>query len=140
MYYSMYILCSNKFGHSPNILFQINSSLYSPNFANVSGITQTIRQFEFRKKGVVLLCPKLSIFFISNAFNFLFRKKEVFFENSYSWIFFFSQVKVFIACHISKIYVQLETKTWFYLAQNFRFFISFREKEEFRENSCSWIF
>ena len=59
-------------------------------------------------------------------------------------VFYFSQVSV-IACHLPKIQLKLERKAWFYLAQNFRFFISktfdilFRKKDV-SWNNCSWIF
>ena len=39
-------------------------------------------------------------------------------------VLYFSQIIVFIAYYISKIYPQSERKMWFYLAQNFRFFVS----------------
>ena len=39
-------------------------------------------------------------------------------------VFYFSQIIVFMAYYLSKIYPQSERKMWFYLAQNFRFFIS----------------
>ena len=32
-----------------------------------------------------------------------------------------SQVDVFIACHLSKIYLQSERKAWFYLVRNVQF-------------------
>ena len=67
--------------------------------------------------------PKMLDFYVSNTFHFLFRKKQVFLGIRCSWIFYFSQIKVFIACHISKMYLQLGRKAWFYLAQNYRFFI-----------------
>ena len=37
-------------------------------------------------------------------------------------VFYFSQINTFIACLLSKIYLQSERKAWFYLAQNLRFF------------------
>ena len=76
---------------------------------------------------------------------FCFRKKELFLENSCSWIFYFSQFNVFIACHLSKKNFQPKQKVWFYLAQNFQFFISktleflFKVADLFIESSCSWI-
>ena len=61
-------------------------------------------------------------------------------------IFYFSQVNVIIACHLSKIYLQSEKKESFYLDQNIRFFYfkniqSFiqKKKKVFLENSCSRI-
>ena len=63
-----------------------------------------------KEKRGVYLARNFRVFFISNTFDFFIRKKEVFFENSCSWIFHFSQVKVFIASHLSKIYLQLERK------------------------------
>ena len=41
---------------------------------------------------------------------------------------------MFIASHLSKIYIQSE-KAWFHLAQNNRYFI--QKKDVLRENSCS---
>ena len=38
-------------------------------------------------------------------------------------VVYFSQVNVFIACHLSKIYLQSESKGWSYLTKNFQFFI-----------------
>ena len=51
-------------------------------------------------------------------------------------VFYFSRVSVFIVCHLSKIYLQSERKAWFYLAQNFRFFIS-KILILFRKKRCS---
>ena len=57
--------------------------------------------------------------------------------------FCFSQVNVFIACRLSKIYLQSETKVWFYLVQNVRFSVLktveflFRRKGLFLDSSCS---
>ena len=39
-------------------------------------------------------------------------------------VFGLSQFNLFIACHLSKRYLQSERKVWFDLTQNFRFFIS----------------
>ena len=39
-------------------------------------------------------------------------------------VFGLSQFDLFIACHLSKRYLQSERKVWFDLTQNFRFFIS----------------
>ena len=52
-------------------------------------------------------------------------------------IFFFSQVNVFMACHLSKIDLQSERKAWFYLAQNMRFFISKTFNFLLRKTRCS---
>ena len=61
-------------------------------------------------------------------------------------VFYFSHVNVFIACHLSKIYLQSERKAWFYLVQNVRFSVSktfeylFRKKELFLKSSCFLLF
>ena len=60
-------------------------------------------------------------FFISKTFDFLFRKIEVFLENSYFWIFCFSEVKVFIVCHLSKIYFNQKEKCGFIWPKTFDF-------------------
>ena len=53
-------------------------------------------------------------------------------------IFYFSQFKLVIACHLSKICLQSERKAWFYLAQNPRSFISKRFDFLFRKKRCSF--
>ena len=74
----------------------------------------------------------------SKVFDILFQKHLIFYsekdvipENDYSvpefsFLFF---ANFFIACQLSKIYLQLERKESLYLAQNFRIFI-------FRKKSC----
>ena len=58
-------------------------------------------------------------------------------------VFYFSQTIVFIACHLSKIYLQAEREAWFYLAYNVRYFISktfeFLFGKGVEKSSCSWI-
>ena len=53
--------------------------------------------------------------FTLKTFDFLFRKIEVFLENSYFWIFYFFEVKVFIVCHLSKILLQSGGKVCFFI-------------------------
>ena len=61
-------------------------------------------------------------------------------------VFYFSQVNVFIVCHLSKICLQSERKSWFYLVQNVRFSVKknfeylFRKKELFLKSSCFLLF
>ena len=55
---------------------------------------------------------------VSFIFRYIFR--IIFASNK---VFYFSPVKVFISCHLFKIYLLSERKTWFYLAQNIRFFV-----------------
>ena len=80
------------------------------------------------------------ISFLSFIFQYIFR--ITFTSNK---VFYFSQVNVFIACHLSQIFPKSDRRAWFYLVQNFRFFISktfdflFSKKEVFLENSYSWI-
>ena len=45
----------------------------------------------------------------------------VFLKKSCPWMFYFSQINVFTACNLSKIYLQSETKAWFDLAQHSNF-------------------
>ena len=85
---------------------------------------------------MVLFGLEFSIFLFQKH-SIFYSGKMVFLENSCSWIFYFSQVKVFLACHISKIFLQSERKAWFYLAQNFRVFISKTFKFLFRKKICS---
>ena len=44
---------------------------------------------------------------------------------------------MFIACHLSEIYLQSERKAWFSLAQNIQFFISKAFEYLFRKKRCS---
>ena len=55
---------------------------------------------------------------VSFIFRYIFR--IIFASNK---VFYFSPVKVFISCHLFKIYLLSERKAWFYLAQNIRFFV-----------------
>ena len=61
-------------------------------------------------------------------------------------VFYFSQINVFIAFRLSKIYLQSERKAWFCLAKNFRFFILknirffIQKKEALLEKRYSWDF
>ena len=83
-------------------------------------------------------------FFILKNIRFFIQKKEALLEKSYSWIFYFRQVNLFIACHLSKIYLQSERKAWFYLPNTFDFLFQndstiSSEKRVVSSNSCSWI-
>ena len=87
---------------------------------------------------VLTMFSKIS--FLSLIFWYIFRKTF-----NLNKVFSFSKANMFTACHLSKIYLRSQRKSWFYLAQNliFRFknirFL-FRKKEVFLENSSSWIF
>ena len=70
-----------------------------------------------RKEKPDFIWPK-TFDFIFQKHSILIQKKEIFLENSCSWIFYVSQVNMFLACHLSKIYLQSERKMWFYLDQN----------------------
>ena len=67
---------------------------------------------------------------LSFSFRHIFR-----IEFTSNKFFCFSQINMFIACHLSEIYLQSERKAWFYLTQNIRLFI--QKKDVFFENSCS---
>ena len=56
----------------------------------------------------------------SVSFIFRYIVRIIFASNK---VFYFSPVKVFISCHLFKIYLLSERKVWFYLAQNIRFFV-----------------
>ena len=56
----------------------------------------------------------------SVSFIFRYIVRIIFASNK---VFYFSPVKVFISCHLFKIYLLSERKAWFYLAQNIRFFV-----------------
>ena len=87
---------------------------------------------------VLTMFSKISFLFL--IFWYIFRKTF-----NLNKVFSFSKANMFTACHLSKIYLRSQRKSWFYLAQNliFRFknirFL-FRKKEVFLENSTSWIF
>ena len=99
--------------------------------------------FYFSQLNLFITCDLSKIYFQSErktcwskAFDILFKnfysEKDVIPENDYSipefsFIFF---ANFFIACQLSKIYLQLERKKSLYLAQNFRIFI-FRKKRCF---------
>ena len=99
--------------------------------------------FYFSQLNLFITCDLSKIYFQSEsktcwskALDILFQKHLIFYsekdvipENDYSipefsFIFF---ANFFIACQLSKIYLQLERKESLYLAQNFRIFI-FRKK------------
>ena len=67
---------------------------------------------------------------LSFSFRHIFR-----IEFTSKKFFCISQINMFIACHLSKIYLQSERKAWFYFTQNIRLFI--QKKDVFFENSCS---
>ena len=52
-------------------------------------------------------------------------------------IFYFSQVNVFIACHLSKIYLQLERKRGFIWSQTFDFLLQKPSNIYSEKKSCS---
>ena len=91
-----------------------------------------------------VLTRSTEISFLSFIFRYIFM-----ITFTLNKVFYFSQIDVFNACHLFKIFLQSERKAWLYLAQDFRFFISktfdfsFRKnmvpwkKEVFLENSCS---
>ena len=56
----------------------------------------------------------------SVSFIFRYIVRIIFASNK---VFYFSPVKVFISCHLFKIYLLSERKAWFYLAQNIPFFV-----------------
>ena len=62
-------------------------------------------------------------FFVSKTSDFLFKKKRCSLKTALPEFSIFSEVNVFTACHLSKIYIETEGKVWLYLAQNVQCFI-----------------
>ena len=75
---------------------------------------------------------------LSFIFRYIFR--IIFISNK---VFYFSQINVFIDCHLSKVYFRLERRAWSYLAQSFRVFIPksfdflFRKKRSYLKIAVS---
>ena len=82
--------------------------------------------------GFKVLARFSGISFLSFIFQYIFRK--AFPSNK---VFHFSQVNVFIACHLSKIDIQSERRALFYFPQNIRFFVSKTSNFLFRKKRFS---
>ena len=82
--------------------------------------------------GFKVLARFSGISFLSFIFQYIFRK--AFPSNK---VFHFSQVNVFIACHLSKIDIQSERRVLFYFPQNIRFFVSKTSNFLFRKKRFS---
>ena len=81
----------------------------------------------------------------AKTLDFLFQKHWIFFfrKKFVPWIklflnFYFSQVIVFIAFHLSKTYIQSKTKVRFYLTKNLQYFIWKTFDFLIKKKSCSW--
>ena len=82
------------------------------------------------------------ISFLSLIFWYIFRKTF-----NFNKVFSFSKANVFIAWHLSKIYLRSQRKAWFYLAQNFifrfkniRFFIQKKRGVPWKQLFLNFLF
>ena len=120
-----------------------------------SEILSFIFWYIFRITFIALIACHICLKFIFNhkekcgfiwpkTFNFIFQKhsiliqkKEIFFENSCSWIFYFSQFNMFLACHFSKIYLHSEKKRGFIWPKTFDFLFQIYSNIHSEKKSCS---
>ena len=99
-------------------------------------------KFIFKKKSVVLIGPKHSGFYFK-IIQFFIQKKQVFLENTCSWIFLKSMC-VLIAIFLTFIFNKKEKRAFIW-PKTFDFLfqknssINLFKKELFPKNSCFWI-
>ena len=79
-----------------------------------------LKFFSIRKKSVVLFVPKFSSFY-SKIIRFFIQKKEELLENSCFWIFYFSQVKIFLPAIFLKLIFNQKKKSGFIWPETFVF-------------------